>query len=70
MLKKLLKNAVKNVKQGWFTTLIGVSLVIGGPISVFTLEKVTWTEASVAMLLGLAFMFAPDKLVDKSTKSE
>lgn len=68
MFYNLIKKGLKNVKKGVITTLIGLVFMIGAPISVFTLEKVTWTEAGGAILIGLALVFSPDELIKKSTK--
>ena len=67
-MKQLKKTLWSNVTKGWKTTTIGLILIIGAIVSVFTKEEITWVDATVAISIGIGLVFAPDSAVEKANK--
>lgn len=58
---------IQNVTQGWRTSLIGLVMIGSGIATVF-MGKATWTEAIIAITMGVGFLFSPDSIIKKATK--
>lgn len=55
---------LKNVTKGWKTTAVGLAIIIAALISVFV-KDITWSDSTIAILIGLGLVFAPDDAIKK-----
>lgn len=65
---KFLKNLISNVTKGWRTSLLGLVIIIAALVSVFTKEMMTWTDAIIAITLGVGLLFSPDDAIKKASQ--
>ena len=68
-MKQLRTTLWSNATKGWKTNVIGLALIIGATVSVFTRDSVTWVDASVAISIGIGLVFSPDGAVEKANKN-
>ncbi len=59
--------SLKNVAKGWKTSIIGLVIIIAALVSVFA-KDANWTDAIVAISVGIGLLFAPDEAVKKANK--
>jgi hypothetical protein len=50
---------MKELKENWKSTFVGVVIVVSGIASVF-LGKSNWTEASIVIVIGVGFILSAD----------
>ena len=50
---------MKELKENWKSTFVGVVIVVAGITSVF-LGKSNWTEASIVIATGVGFILSAD----------
>jgi hypothetical protein len=55
---------LKNITKGWKTTAVGLVIIIAALISVFV-KDITWADSTIAILIGLGLVFAPDDAINK-----
>lgn len=53
---------VQNVIKSWKTTILGL-LVIGTALLSTIVKDVSWTEASIGLVIGIGLLFCPDMIV-------
>ncbi|RDC65072.1 hypothetical protein [Adhaeribacter pallidiroseus] len=54
--------SIKNFKNGLITTLLGIVCWASAICSVFWQDNITWTDALVPFILGIALILMPDKV--------
>ncbi len=54
--------SIKNFKNGLITTLLGIVCWASAIFSVFLQDNISWTDALVPFLLGIALILMPDKV--------
>lgn len=54
-----------NLIKGWKTTLVGTVIITASIISIFKNPSMTWTDASIALTIGVALLFSPDTMINK-----
>lgn len=50
---------MKELKDNWKSTIVGLGITIAGIASVF-MDKSNWTEASIIIATGVGFIFSAD----------
>lgn len=55
---------MKNITDGWKTSIIGLAMV-GGAIWSVIAGKSDWPGAVVAITMGVGLLFSPDKIIKK-----
>lgn len=58
-----LKNIIPwdNIRRSWITTVVGIIIILASLVSVFALEKVTWGEAAIGIVIGVILAFMNEK---------
>ncbi len=59
--EQLNKFSKENIRKGPVTTVVGCIIIVVSLVSLFTLDKVNWAEASIGILIGALFAFSKDK---------
>lgn len=65
---KYLSVLISNVTKGWRTSLIGLAIIVAALVSVFVKESITWTDAIIAISVGIGLLFAPDDAIKKANQ--
>lgn len=65
---KYLSALISNVTKGWRTSLVGLVIITAALVSVFTKESITWTDAIIAISVGIGLMFSPDDAIKKANQ--
>lgn len=56
---------MKRIIKDWKTTVLGIVVTLAAVFSVFYVESVTWTDASLGICIGILLAFSPDTLISK-----
>ena len=59
MIKTLTNNCLKSLK----TTLLGLAIIALSIYSVFIKDGLTWGDASIPIIIGIALILSPDSLI-------
>ena len=59
MIKTLINNCVKSLK----TTFLGLVIIGLSIYSVFIKDGLTWGDASIPIIIGVALILSPDSLI-------
>lgn len=62
--KKTILNNVSG-KNGWRTTVLGITIILAVVASVFFVPGITWwPEGVIGICLGVVLWFAPDRIIE------
>lgn len=60
---------MKNLKESWKTTMLGIVLIISGLVytlgSAYLKSEIDYRIMSILIASGIALMFSPDTFIDK-----
>lgn len=59
MIKTLINNCIKSLK----TTFLGLVIIGLSIYSVFVKDGLTWGDASIPIIIGVALILSPDSLI-------
>ena len=59
MIKTLVNNCFKSLK----TTFLGLAIIALSIYSVFIKDGLTWGDASIPIIIGIALILSPDSLI-------
>ncbi len=63
-MKRLYNNIFKSIK----TTLLGLVIIALSIYSVFIKDGLTWGDASIPIVIGIALILAPDSIIKLTKK--
>jgi len=63
-MKRLYNNIFKSIK----TTLLGLAIIALSIYSVFIKDGLTWGDASIPIVIGIALILAPDSIIKLTKK--
>ena len=63
-MKRLYNNIFKSIK----TTLLGLAIIALSIYSVFIKDGLTWGDASIPIVIGIALILAPESIIKLTKK--
>jgi len=55
---------MKNIVEGWKTTLLGILVILAAIAYIFIVQDSKVFQFTILLIVGVGFLYAPDTIID------